>query len=379
MTQYQRCVARARFVDGEAFTIKTFDSDVSFEDKIQGVESDVVTGGTTSESASSGDSALYVDGIGLTKLGVPKNYKMRGVEKPYDASDVIHHFTPTRLGQYRGETILAAAINTARDVDDILSLEKQCVKDASSKQDIIKTSTGEVNPEAIRKLRYSENYPTLFNLPTDNSAKDDYYRVKFGAQPVVLKTGDEYTPYRPDRPGSAWQGFMDFLANTICLSSSFPPSVILPINIGGTDIRRDLDIAQRVADPLQLDIAAEMDEIVHYFIDGEIADGCLVGAPDDWCICWHFPQKINVDRGQANQDRVDVQAGLMSIEEYHARYGGDGDVYEATVIEEVKRRKDRIISAGFADVKEFAQVLSMNPQFFNQPKTNETPGMATAS
>lgn len=369
MSQYQRAVARARFVDGECFSIKTFD-DVSMEDRVQGVEADTVTGSDATTRAND-KSLSSVDGIQLNKQGTPIAYKMRNVDTPYSADDVIHHMTPTRLGQYRGETTLAAAINTARDVDDILALEKQCVKDASSKQDIIKTPTGELNQETFRSLRYGQNYPTTFNLPADDRTKDDYYRVKFGAQPVVLKSGDEYTPYKPDRPGAAWQGFMDFLANTICLSSGFPASVILPINVGGTDIRRDLDVAQRVVEPLQMDMACEFDSILHYFMDGEIADGQLRDAPDDLNVHWHFPQRINVDRNQAAQDRADVQAGLMSIEEYHARYGGDGDMYEDTVVSETKRRKERILAAGFKDVKEFAQVLSMAPALFQQQQQGQ--------
>jgi hypothetical protein len=113
-----------------------------------------------------------------------------------------------------------------------------------------------------------------------------------------------------------------------------------------------------------MDMVAELDDILTYFIDGEKADGDLRDSPDDLEWSWHFPPKINVDRGQDLQDRLDVQAGLMSNEEYHARYGGDGDAYEQTVIAEVKRRKERIQTAGFKDILEFTQVLSMNPQLF---------------
>ena len=367
-SQYQRAVGRARFVDGECFSIKTF-NETTYQDCIQGIEADRVTGGSGDSLSEKRGSS--VDGVNLNSQGVVVSYKLRNADEPYAAADIIHHMSPIRLGQYRGETLLASAINTARDVDDILSLEKQCVKDASSHMDIIKTTTGEINPEQMRTLRYQQQYPTTFNLPADNRTKDDYYRVAFGAQPIVLRKGDEYTPYSSGRPGAAWQGFMDFLANTICLSSCLPPSVILPINVGGTDIRRDLDIAQRVVSPWQLDIVSEVDEIVRYLTDGEIADGVLRGAPDDWTLSWHFPPKVNVDRQTAQQDRSDYQAGLMSAEEYHGRYGEDGDTYEQTVIDEVKRRKDRIARAGFKDVQEFVQVLSMNPQLFQKQQPNE--------
>jgi hypothetical protein len=365
--QYQRAIVRAKIVDGEGFSVKTFD-EVSMEDRVQGIESDVVTG------AGSTRAKELLDGMLLNGQGTVIGYKFKDVPEIYDVGDIVHHFSPIRFGQYRGETTLASAINTARDVDDILALEKQAVKDASAKKDIIKTGSGELNPEMLRQMRYGNSQGAIpFQLPNDPNAKQDYYRVHLGAEHVLLQTGDEYTPYIPNRPGSAWVGFMAFLANTICLSAGYPPSVILPIDVGGTDIRRDLDIAQRAADPAQLDLAAESELIVDYFAQGEIADGALRGAPDDLECVWSFPSKINVDRAQAQQDREDYQAGLLSAEEYHGRYGGDGDAYEEQVVAEVKRRKERIIGAGFKDVDEYIKFLSLNSKVGSPPKNEPQP------
>lgn len=381
--QYQRFCGRARFTDGEAYSIKTF-SEQFEENRVQCVEADAccsIRGTTLAENNSPGT----VDGINLNGQGEPVSYQFRNVKRPYDVIDVVHHYTINRPMQYRGETILAAAINTARDVDDILSLEKQCVKDASSRQDIIKTSTGEMNREAFRSLQYGAggagSFPTIFNLPADDQTKDNYYRMRFSSQPVVMKKGDEYTPYKPDRPGAAWQGFMDFLANTICLSTQIPPSVVLPINTGGTDIRRDLDIAQRVVEPWQGDMCLEFEDLVLYLMQDEMLDGPLSEVPDDFELVWHFPPKLNVDRSQAQQDREDLRAGAMSWEEYHGRNGDDGDAYEQTIISEAKRRRERILSAGFkgddgnADVRSFVEVLSLDPKLFvnseNKKKDDE--------
>lgn len=366
MSQYQRAVTRARWLDGECFSIKTADQTTS-ETKVQGIESHRVTGGKPEQNNEGGS----IDGLQTDKQGNVTSYKLEGVDQPYSTQDVVHHFTPNRLGQYRGETVLAAAINTARDVDDILALEKECVKDASSKKDIIERAFPEIDPEQQRLARYGTIFGTQWQLPNDDRTKDDYYNIQFGAKSIILKTGDKYTPYIPNRPGNAWEGFMAFLANTICLSTNFPPSVILPIDVGGTDIRRDLDIAQRVVDPIQLDLAYEFDDIFDYFFDVAVADGDIPAAPDDFSLAWHFPPKINVDRAQAQQDRNDVQAGLMSLEEYHGRYGDDGDEYDAQVIEEAKKRNERIKSAGFENVLEFLQVLSLNPLAFNTKGDSE--------
>ena len=367
MSQFQRVKSRGRFVDGESFTLLTYDPKTG-RDKLQGFEADRIT-----SANSEAQGPMNCDGIILNEAGYPIYYHVRGVDQPYPAAAMVHHFTQTRDQQSRGEPILAAAINTARDVDDILALEKQAVKEASGHKDIIKTQTGDINPESIRKLRYNVNYPTVMSLPNDSVTRDDYYRIQFGAQPVVLKTGDEYTPYKPDRPGSAWQGFMAFLANTICLSTGLPPSIVLPVDVGGTDIRRDLELAQRIIEPWQNDIAFEFQQIWEYVMQGEIQDGGLVSPPADWNnVRWHFPKSITVDRGRdAMQDRADVQAGLMSREEYHGRYGDDGDSYEQSVIDEAQRRKARIEKAGFKDVMEFVQILSLDVKLFTS-KITET-------
>lgn len=370
--QYQRSVARARFLDGECFTLKTSDDEISFESLLQGLEAHQICGTEKNRAPSENEVGFgNVDGFNLNRQGAVVSYNIAGVSDPYAAEFIVQHFTPSRLGQYRGETILASAINTAIDIDEILILEKQCVKDASARKDIIKTATGELDAEAFRNVRFGDG-GQLFDGQSSEQAKDDYYKQRLGAESVVLNRGDEYTPYKPDRPGSAWQGFMAFLSNTVCISAMIPPSVLLPVDIGGTDVRRDLDIAQRVVEVWQVDMAAEFDELIEYLLLPEIQDGELrAGLPDDWQQrSWYFPQKINVDRAVARQDREDVAAALMSREEYHSRWGDDSVEVDATIMEEAKRRKQQIADAGFKDVTEFYQLMSLDVKAAAQPQQN---------
>lgn len=375
MSQYQRIKTRERFGDGEGFTLLTYSMRTG-KDGLQGFEADRIT---TNKTAKQGDGRSDIvtvsqvnagdfDGLKVDAQGMPVGYYVRGVENPYPSETMVHHFTPFRSGQIRGEPVLSACINTGQDIDDILSLEKDAVKDASSHKDIIKRQVGELDPETLRKMRFGSQAPTTFALPIDDKTRSDYYRIHFGAEPVVLGPGDEYTPYKPDRPGSAWQGFMAFLANSIVLSTGLPPSLVLPVEIGGTDIRRDLELAQRIVETWQVDLAGEWQDIWEYFIEGQIEDGPLVDAPSDWReVRWHFPKSITVDRGRdAQQDRADVGQGLMSKAEYHGRYGDDDDDYEQTVIDEVRRFRLRLfgtpIAQPFETVEEFAKLLSLNPQ-----------------
>lgn len=61
----------------------------------------------------------------------------------------------------------------------------------------------------------------------------------------------------------------------------------------------------------------------------------------------------------------------MSWEEFHGRYSVDGDAYELAVINEAKRRKKRIEDAGFENMLEFVQVLSMDSKLFTSRITEQ--------
>jgi hypothetical protein len=171
---------------------------------------------------------------------------------------------------------------------------------------------------------------------SDVQTPERYYKSIIGPEAIVMKSGDEYVPYQSQRPGSAWQGFMDFLAQTICLSANIPPSVLLQIKVGGADTRRDLAAAQRTFEVMQLDLSNELQRVYEYIIAGEIADGWLANAPKDWALCdWQFPKAITVDAGrEANNDREDVKMGLLTRREYHGRFGEDWrDVDEQVLTE----------------------------------------------
>jgi capsid protein len=281
---------------------------------------------------------------------------------------MVHHFTPDRDEQTRGETIFSACINTAQDVKEILDFEKQAVKDASTKQDIIQTMTGDLDPETMLQLPFNRipgEVPVNNGLPDDFNNKVNYYNVKFQGAPVVLKTGDKYTPYVPDRPGNAWQGFMAMLCNTIVLSTGFPPSLVIPIDIGGTDIRRDLQIGQKVVEAWQDDEIECQQRIWEYFIMGGVEDRKLPSPPDDWNeVEWHCTSSLTVDRNKDQVRKELVEGGLMSWEEYYGENGEDADEQEEKIVSEVKRRRFRItgipISEPFESAAEFKQFLSLS-------------------
>lgn len=381
---YQRKKMRAMLLCGESFTVKVTDP-LTNSDKIQGLEwhrcsasggkpaekkESLTTNGNDAFSATASDKTGGGDGIEFYETGYPKAYRFIGMDAPVAENLVIHHSLIDRDEQVRGETILAAVLNDSRDVKEILALEKMAVKDASSHQDIIQTMSGDYDPEAMQKALMSADGGTNFpQPPADDAAKVGYYNNKFGGSAILLKTGDKYTPYQPNRPGNAWEGFMAFLANGIVLSTGLPPSLVLPIDIGGTDIRRDLQIGQKLVEIFQSEFADDLQEIAEYFIQGGIEDRVFKSKiPPDWNkLQWHFTGSLTVDRNKDQVRMALVEAGLMTRNEYHGENAEDGDEQMQLVVKEVK--KTRFLITGIPESEPFASATEFK-QFLNLSETS---------
>jgi len=317
METLQAIIFRAMLVDGDSFSLLTWSREG--RPRTQIIEShricDPVTGVTSDQP----------EGVELDEYDRPVRYhvKVRGEKtEPVDAGDIVPFFIPERTAQYRGISILASIINTAHDIDDILALEKAAVKDVSGRTDIIKTASGELDVDDDdligRSLRDAVETEGI-----DEAVR--YYQERFGPEAVVLKHGDEYTPYKPERPSPAWAGFMDFLTGTICIATGFPPSILLGNKVGGADTRRDLATAQRVIEVWQQCFASRMQRIYEYVIRSESEDGNLPPLPSDWrSVEWQNPRKVTVDAGRESKaDIEEVKAGLLTRREYFGQWGQD--------------------------------------------------------
>ncbi len=290
---------------------------------------------------------------------------------PVSSEWFVHHFNPLRPGQLRGIPLLAAALNTGRDVHDILNLEKLAVKDASSKTDIIKTESGEFDPAEA----YNAGGDTLDG--SDDEDRANYYRKVFGPEARYIKREDSWEAYKSDRPGPAWQGFMDFLSQTICLAARIPPSVLLQIKVGGADTRRDLAAAARVFEVEQLRLSGQWARVRNFFIQRRIEDGTLKNPPATWRkIAWQFPKAITVDAGrEAQQDREDVRGAFMSEQEYQGRWGANWRKHRDQVELETRDKIQRAKKVAQEEDVPFDVALRMlgTPQDQQPPAVQQQP------
>lgn len=293
----------------------------------------------------------YLDGLTVDASGRVIGYELSGGVR-VSAENAVLHWLPQRPKQYRGVSILASALYHIHDLQDILALEKQAVKHTSSQIDVIKTGGGELDTEDLILSGGVVN-------PEDGQDRVQWYRQNFGAETRVLKANDEYVPLVPNRPSPAWQGFIQFLAQSICLSTGIPPSVIIPVNGTGVDVRRDLATAQRVVEVWQGLLVSQLKRIRNRLVEFEIQDGGLSPAPRDWTkVIWQLPRAITVDAGRdAKADLEMVRLGLMTRQEFHGQYGQNPDEQEAQVIREAQERKQALSEAGLT-IEEFANLMA---------------------
>lgn len=322
---YQKICVRGVLVDGEFFTQLT--QGTSGLPRIAMIESHRVTDPDSRKLSARAPGGQEPDGIETGANGrvarwlvpyVVSNGKQK-VRKIREAS-MVQSWLPIRPEQYRGITMFASAVDTSRDLADILLYEKSSVKRLSSRTDVVETQSGDLDPEAVLR--------DLGGAPAGDCPEEDatrYYRDVIGSETVVMRTGDKYSPVESDRPSAAWQGFVDFLVQSVCQVTGVPFNVLVPVKVGGADTRRDLARAARVFESWQSQLTTGWQRVYEYVIADAMRKGRVPPGPADWWKTeWQFPKNVTVDYGrEAKEDRADVKSGLITLEEYWSRYGLD--------------------------------------------------------
>lgn len=302
----QQMLAHSLIVDGEVFKLKTR-NDEGGEARVQILE------------------AHQIEDIKFNDVGRPLYYIPAGTKKVkegeispdwYPADQVTHYFRQIRPGQRRGVPLFASAINTSRAVESIVNLELAASIAAGKTVEVVNRKGGVLpkTPQVAASLQKT----SVTGRP------DTYYQDIVGPTGLVLDLDEKYEQVVSQRPSTAWQGFIDFLLNIFCLAGDLPPSGFLQIKVGGADTRRDLESAQRVVEQWQQLIADGEQDTWEYFVEN--SKDLAEGKPEDWReVAFQYPRKLTVDDGRNSAgDRADMASGMITVDEYCARYGASG-------------------------------------------------------
>ena len=319
-------MARARFVDGECFIVLT--RGLSGRPRVQLFEGhQVKTPPQFAEMEGDG----IIDGVMVDANGRPTGYyfatrSRRDNSEVFElvgAENVIHFFKPLRPGQYRGLPMVSPVINDLHDLDDLQILEMRAAKDAADITNVIKTPSGEVDPEAMRKRAFTAT-KTDSNGSTYTEEKLDYYQDSIGGNTLVMKTGDDIEQFKSDRPSVATSGYWKYLTEKVCAGVGIPYVLVFPDSMQGTVYRGSLDMANQFfrAEFVTLaDVSRLMFEFVMNWARVNVPS--LRDAPHDWAsVIIHPPRAVNVDVGRNSAAMLaELEAGATTYDQIYGPLG----------------------------------------------------------
>ena len=256
---------------------------------------------------------IYVGGVTRDPdTGAPVSYRVydrtregmyiSAVEVP--ANRFIHVFDPMRIDQVRGVTHFEAAIDTARDIYDIVNYEKFAVKWASAQTGVVTRNEGEAdqwetgqNPNGGQRLENIE-----------------FGRINY------LEQGENIQSFMSSRPAATFSGFIQTLQRDVCHCLGAPFGFFVDNSaLGGNAGRMDSQQANRVCERHQQNFIDKLlDKVKDAAIAWGISQGEIPAHPQWRSGKWQFPAWPTADIGRDS---------AAAIEEYKIGLRTAADIY----------------------------------------------------
>jgi len=265
-------------------------------------------------------SEVYIGGITRDpNTGAPLLYRVyyRTREGLYiepveiEANRFFHVFDPSRIDQMRGVTALDAAIDTARDIYDIMQYEKFAVKWASAQTGVITREEGEPD-EWETKQGYSEDGKAIEELT--------FGRLNY------LKEGENIQSFMSQRPSSAFSGFISTLQRDVCHAIGAPYGFFVDNSaLGGNAGRMDSQKANRVCERYQnLMCEKFLNKVKDLYLAWGISQG-IIPAVSSWRSGkWQFPAWPTADIGRDSDAAInEFRIGLRTAADIYAEQNKD--------------------------------------------------------
>lgn len=262
----------------------------------------------------------YFGGIKVNELGQIVYYRIftRNIHGQYsDPTEVppdsfVHYFDPLRSDQYRGITAFDTSIPHARDLYDLLQMEKMAVKWASSQTGII--------------TKQDPSMPDWKTGDATSSRGTPVEAIEAGKLHRLLP-GESVTSFpAPNRPSATFNGFITTLVREMANGLNLPYSFVWDISIlGGATARLETAQTQRAFQRSQnLLIEQVLNKIKNAVLTRAIAFKLLPPIPTYKLGKWQFPAHITADVGyQTQADLQLLSSGLKTRSDIYGEMGLD--------------------------------------------------------
>jgi lambda family phage portal protein len=265
------------------------------------------------------DQKLVIDGVQADATGRPLKYFFSNdpankIFKAINADSVLHLFEPDRPDQFRGYPRTAVALIPMLDRDEVLRMEMQGLKAATSLGMVITNNTGSAQGG-------------FFGTPTHNSGDAVTSETIYSGGGIArLKPGESVQTFSLSRPNEKLDAFLDQYIRAAAIGMGLPYEFIWNSErLAGTAQRFTLAKAQRRFEERQrLLIAKLCAPVWRYVIAAGIESGELPRNAEWRSVIWQTPRKLTVDAGRESQAiREEYKLGFTNLADVIGAEGSD--------------------------------------------------------
>jgi hypothetical protein len=262
------------------------------------------------------------DGVALNAFSQPVAYCILGASEDgkedrwVSARDLVFLYEPEWVGQLRGLPCFSHAILDLRDLRTVQGYERLASAVASSIGLVEHNETGMPDLSDPQTLLRRGNSAIQTGVTTEDIAGGTvkYFRANSGSKLEFLKS---------ERPGEAWESFMDRLIRNAYAGANWPFEMSWDSSkLGGANIRLIVSKAMRAVEDRQDLFRPAARRLVGYAVAKAIKNGRLPESADWWRWSFAMPQKLTVDYGRdSKSQREDYAAGIINLGDILAERG----------------------------------------------------------
>lgn len=259
-------------------------------------------------------------------IGKPKSYFIRdefemNVFDEIPAEHIIHKFEAISPGQMVGIPKGTVCINKIIDYTDLHILEMTAQKEAAQASVVETNTTGELSPNAARRVPLRVQTTNAAGNPTEVIAPG-FYSVSRGTSKIAMKIGDKMENFQIKRPDPCQQNYWDLTRSEICMGYNVPKLLVEPYSLQGTVTRADLDVS---GEAFRNDFEVIKEIIIELYawfmawaVRYDMALGKQLGTkrPENYLECTVMPPRSpNVDIGYtADALAKEMEMGIKSFQ-----------------------------------------------------------------
>ncbi len=344
LEECERLACKAIDIDGEIFIHKTTRNG---RPAIQLIE--------THRVGDSGGNPHMIDGIRLDAFGVPAAYSVlldNGKYKELPADSVLHVFSPDSVSQLRGFPTLQHSINHMLDEGELLSMEKQAVKDNADISRVL--TTAREDDEEEDGFRFGSKA-----APAEQSDVRALQEI-MGGKLVRILPGEEIKAFESSRPSPTFTGFIDHLRRDSALGQLPYEFAADSSKLYSAGVRLTVAKADRKFSARQTLLIDRMLRPLWLWVIGDAITAGKLAAVEGWTeVNFTTPRRVTVDAGrEAQQNREDVKMGLKTLSDHFAELGCDVNAELENRAREMKLVQDIAAKYGLSPQLLFAAFVS---------------------